>query len=101
VAPAGKTGFKSALLWTIADKLTSQNEGQEGDGQGLQRDELDDGEHNLDNDGLLQLQGQKKGQQHLLHALAAGLCLFYLGRKQKESGKYRNAPKSIQRLAVK
>lgn len=54
-------------------KLTSQDEGEEGDGQSLQGDELDDGEQDLDDHGLLQLQGQQEGQEHLLHALAARL----------------------------
>lgn len=56
------------------NQLTSQNEGKEGDGEGLQRDELDDGEQNLDDDRLLQFQSQQQRQQHLLHALAAGFC---------------------------
>lgn len=86
MAPVRETWVKSAIPEIIKSKLTSQDEGQEGDGQSLQRDELDDGEHNLDNDGLLQLQGQKKGQQHLLHALAAGLCLFREGESKEKSG---------------
>lgn len=56
------------------NQLTSQNEGKEGDGESLQRDELDDGEQNLDDDRLLQFQSQQQRQQHLLHALAAGFC---------------------------
>lgn len=67
--------FQAHLKYARCQTLTSQNEGKEGDGQSLQRDELDDGEHDLDNDRLLQFQNQQQWQQHFLHALAARFCV--------------------------
>lgn len=96
MAPANEFGFNFGISQPNLRELTSQDEGQEGDGESLQGDELDDGEHNLDNDGLLQFQGQEQRQQHLLHALAAGFCfvfVFISRKKSKESGELAGQPK--------
>jgi len=76
----GTCGTRNLLIlfegyfYMSADRLTSQNEGKEGDGQSLEGNEFDDGEHDLDDHSLLQLQSQQQWQQHLLHALAARFC---------------------------